>query len=422
MKRVVQKSLFIFFSLALMLPQLAMADGMIIAPPEYWVKETDQKAVIFYDKGVETLALSITFTGDAEDFGWVVPVPEKPTVEKGSDELFTSLEELTGYQNIYSRDSFGLGTGSAPQEAAVTIIETKQIDYYDVTVLSSTDEDALIEWLQDNDYDFPSSASYILNSYIENEWFFVVMKINPQSLEWSNVTEKLRTGHATPVSISFETKNIVYPLKISSVISQKTDDDFFIVPGTNTNTNTNTNANNNTNTNTSANTNVNSNSNTDTVGQVQGVSTDRLAQVSITDFESSYYPNYYDYVDITLYVMANGKKTLPNFSTTYANWIDKESIEKLALDDQGDPLLQPSKSKYFLTKLSRSMTYSQMTEDLFFRQASNNSTIGQPIKSSGTSSVTPFFIVICVGVVLSIVLAIIILVISRKSPPSYKIQ
>lgn len=546
MIKTIKKLLFIGLGLGLLLPQLVLADGMVVPPPDYWIQETDQKAVIFYDQGVETLVLSITFEGDADDFGWVVPVPNQPTVEKGSDELFTSLQELTGISRYYApSDILGLG-GVEEKDQGVTIIETKQIEYYDVTVLSSTDKDALTKWLNENGYDFPSSASYILESYIQNQWYFVAMRINAESLEWSDVSQQLRTGHAIPVAISFETKNIVYPLKISSVVSQSDNDtsngdvtykDGKINKGIYVDSNDKFSF--------SATEVISNKGGTiemwvkpswfeDQKGyfqllSVQDKNSGEVLYFRITrDYSTSKYylqlssypegakyriwgseeidikrnewqhlavtwqegeiPVFYlngekinvqakydssfsakdttdgtlyigqrlnessvarsvidelaifskartaeeilaDYnkgvdeealeveddttflahfdsslkeeksgnsitygkflldtiwepysqsstVNILLYVFADHKKTLPEFNTTWANWVKKKDIQEMALDDQGNPWIESSKGKYFLTKLTRNMSFSEMTEDLFLRDTDDNKKVG----------------------------------------------
>ncbi|MFA6098754.1 MAG: DUF2330 domain-containing protein [Patescibacteria group bacterium] len=593
MKASVQKFAFLILISIFIFPQIAAADGMIMPPPDYWVQETDQRAVVFYDQGVEHLILSISFQGNAKDFGWVVPTPSKPTVKKGSDEIFTSLEAATGSVYNYATDVFGL-SGSVKQEASgVTVVETKKVDYYDVTVLSSTDKNSLAKWLQDNGYDFPASASYVLDSYIENNWYFVAMKINPESLAWADVSQQLRQGHATPVDISFTTKKLVFPMKISSITSQ-TQESSGLLPTYSTGR-----LNNGVHvgsadvlSNDSANffnsdsgsvelwvkpdsiwssmnlgynsllnvTDVNGSDvfelrhgkdsshdnlqfitykdgafvawktsdqtplswdsgqwyhiaatwslsdspviyingipqtmETSYGGSTWGMSSAKggklyigqrvndgynspanavLDEVMISsekktdaDIKSDYqsalggqalaaatdtlflahfdsslteevsgenidyqnveitpiYSASSDTVNILLYVIADGKKTLPGFSTTYANWIDKKSLENLALDDQGEALLQPSKKKYFLTKLTGNMTYSQMTEDLFFREASDTSTVGKQIASSNIGSFSSFYAVIIAGVALSIGFAVTIMVISRKSDPVVKI-
>ena len=42
--------LLLFFCLT----NLALADGMVMPHPDYYIRETDQKAVIFHENGVET--------------------------------------------------------------------------------------------------------------------------------------------------------------------------------------------------------------------------------------------------------------------------------------------------------------------------------------------------------------------------------
>ncbi|MEA1980818.1 MAG: DUF2330 domain-containing protein [candidate division Zixibacteria bacterium] len=583
MKTIRKKIIVGLMSLLIILPQMSLADGMMMPPQDYWIQETGQKAVIMYEDGIETMVISTSFEGDANDFAWVIPTPNKPEVSKGSQALFTNLDQLTGYTVSNSKD-FSLGIGAVRDVAyeGVTIVEEKQIDYYDVTVLSSTDKDSLVTWLNDNEYNFPTSASYILNSYVDNDWYFVAMKVNPESLEWTDVSKKLRSGEATPVVLQFEAKNIVYPMRISSIVDQEADKDKPIYPtGVIENgieiSNTNTIS-------FSANDafsttegtveiwikpdstwensgggyweflNVVDSNNRDVfefrrgkdsrldnlqfiaynssgsfmawktpdsqpftwvpgewyhlavtwseinspVIYVNGVAYELVPAYSETSWnmkdisngtvylgqrgayggsllkgeidelrisdnvrtaeqiKASYafinngnefvvdsntlflshfnsslkeevsgknlsyktvdnYDTYSsNYVPVTLYVMAVNKKTLPNFSTNYANWIDKESIEKLALDDQGDPLLSPSNKKYFLTKLYRNMTTDQMTEDLFFRDAENNETSGKEIITTGKNSVNTFYLAIGVGLLLSFIFAIAIFVISRK--------
>ncbi|MFH1236390.1 MAG: DUF2330 domain-containing protein [Parcubacteria group bacterium] len=578
-------------------PSMVIADGMIVPPPDYWMRETDQKAVIFYDQGVETLVISASFQGNAEDFGWVIPTPAMPTVARGSDELFTSLQELTGQTYQYEQPLSRHGGADDVSTGSITIVETKQVDYYDVTVLTSDDKDALVSWLKENKYEFPTSASYILDSYIENGWFFVAMRVNPQSLEWLNVGERLRSGHATPVVISFPTQNIVYPLRISSVTNRPTYSspssldvphtptyaitqfgngvaigaigtlsfpadifpytggtaEFWLAPDSAWETSESgywelisivnpegkdifelrrgkdatydniqlTGYNpvttsswktadaepltwdssqayyiavtwletsepqifvNGVPLKTEASYSggiwsllpypergmmyfgqrksdsglsalrgnlleVRISSSIKTSAEVattyqqflnskefdregstlllahldrsltEEISGRDLAYTEVTNNYEDLYPAIDQSASIVLYVIADKKKSAPEFSTTFANTIDRESIKQLALDSQGNPLLNPTQEKYSLTTLSRTMAYSDMNEDLFLRDAPTNDTIGRPITRAGHKSMNPFYIVIGVAVVLSAGLVITILLMNQKSPP-----
>lgn len=574
---ILRKALSILTLFAFILPQLAMADGLVMPPPKKWIQETAQKAAIFYDGGVETMVVSITFQGNAEDFGWVIPAPSKPTITKGSDELFTSLEELTGTYLSYDDNEYDMmPMGAELKKESVTVIETKQIEYYEVTTLSATDKDALTEWLNDNGYSYPSSASYILNSYINNGWFFVAMKIDTESLEWSNVSQQLKTGHAVPVVISFETDNVVYPLKISSVTSKPDDTDAeatyksgkvdkgieletsdlitfdddsiisssegtlemwvkpawlesqngvfdllnvsnetaslesfqfqiyrnysdnkyeyrfrtYLAGGHDTWSSEKFDINRNqwnhlattwkegekpkfylngsvieldaaSSASYRGNFNMiepvdaktyigsgifNSSSEAviDEVAVFSEVKTaDEIAneyskglngeevvvdnsttflahfnstlleEVSGSNLDYSIKPDrnidlyYNDTASIILYVFDKNKKELPNFNTEYASWVNKDDIKKMALNDQGDPWVQPSNDKYFLTKLSRTMAYTDMTEDLFFRNADNNTPVNAPGTEDSSRKVI-FYVVIGIGVVGTLAMLVIL--------------
>jgi hypothetical protein len=104
--------------------------------------------------------------------------------------------------------------------------------------------------------------------------------------------------------------------------------------------------------------------------------------------------------------LADHKKTLPSFSTSYGNWVKKGAIEKWAVDDQGDPLIKPAGKKYFLTKLTRSMTLSQMTDDLFPRNASDNKKVGTSAVDYNRSLTTILLFLLAISIYSVIVFAI----------------
>jgi len=198
------------------------ADGMLIYRPEMRVDETGQRAVILFDGKVQTLIVSTTFRGQASEFVWVVPVPSRPEVEAGMDEVFTALDDYTRPKGndrfpqpagLYGVDMMQLNT--AP---GVRVVETKKVDIYDIAVLEAADSQALRQWLEANNYPYPESREHLLNSYIDRDWYFVAAKVNAQSVGYAG--SYLREGHATPLKISFPTEQIIYPLKISGPEAQ----------------------------------------------------------------------------------------------------------------------------------------------------------------------------------------------------------
>lgn len=194
---------------------------MVLPPPDYWVRESDQKAVVYYEDGIETLVLSITFAGDAKDFAWVIPVPNRPQVEKAQEDLFKNLAELTQESRGVPVPMTGLGgVELEAYKEQVTVWETKKIDIYEITVLSATESGALSEWLNQHGYLYPTAYQYLLNEYISDQWFFVAVKVDT-STEPSVAESKLKSGHAAPLKLVFQAKQPIYPLKLSAVLAEE---------------------------------------------------------------------------------------------------------------------------------------------------------------------------------------------------------
>ena len=89
-------------------PATVSADGMFVGrrPPRsevlkfVWDKQKDineptQKAILVYDAGREDLILQVKYEGPAEEFGWLIPVPNLPTVQNGSMKCFYELSQYT---------------------------------------------------------------------------------------------------------------------------------------------------------------------------------------------------------------------------------------------------------------------------------------------------------------------------------------
>lgn len=59
---------------------IAKADGGIFVPKDYYSAETTQKAFIYYVNQTENMVVLASFKGNAKDFAWVIPTPNKPEI------------------------------------------------------------------------------------------------------------------------------------------------------------------------------------------------------------------------------------------------------------------------------------------------------------------------------------------------------
>lgn len=289
---------------------IVAADGGYFPHPGYWVMPGEQRAVIFYEKGVETMIVTSGFKGNATDLVWIIPTPTKPEITKADEKVFENAAKLA--QPVYD-GGFRYGAvmelaSGAKQGIGVEVIESKKVDYYDVNVLEVTSSDDLVTWFNANNYAYPTEYEYVLRHYVKEKWYFTAIKISPEAQGAIEVTRDLRDGHPTPLKMVFSSDKIVFPLKISSI-----------------------------------------------------------------EFKPSNNEYYYDnYVPIQLYVFADGKYEAQGFNTLYGNWVTKGQIEKLGNDDEGNPYIEPAKKTYYLTSLNAYYQKSMMDDDVFLMKSEDN--------------------------------------------------
>ncbi len=205
-----------------------LADGGFFPDSIYRdLYEVSQKAVILYGNSTgnvtgtytgnytEHLILSISFEGDAEDFAWVIPVPNVPEIAVTDAELFRELSDFTAADVPHGGGCEGEG---AP--GYVDVIEEQVVGPYATAILSATNATALADWLNANGYIFPEEGEEIASEYIEKEWYFVATKINAVE---EGTSEALAEGAIEPIVLSFASNETVYPLRISS-LSTATDE------------------------------------------------------------------------------------------------------------------------------------------------------------------------------------------------------
>lgn len=119
----------------------AFADGVFVVPKFVWDKRKDineptQKAILVYDAGQEDMVLQVKYEGPLDEFGWLIPVPSRPTVKKDSMKCFYELSQYT--QRHFpgeapppgkAHEDFGMATlsaGVAP-EPPVKVVEIKTV-------------------------------------------------------------------------------------------------------------------------------------------------------------------------------------------------------------------------------------------------------------------------------------------------------
>jgi len=428
--------LFLVLGIILINLNYVLADGGYFPPPGYWIRPGEQKAIIFYEDNTETLILTSGFQGNAKDLVWIIPTPTKPEITKANEEIFTNIAKLAQAKYETKSLSFGKAyMEGAADINRVLILESKKVDYYDVNVIFAVNSEDLVEWFNQNNYSYPEEYSYVLNYYLNKGWFFTAIKISPESQGATEVTQDLEEGHPTPIKMVFLSDKIVFPLKISSVDFKPEDEVKYGAAEDEPIGATRTDANGNVWTKvritkalygpakdepigaerTDANGNVwvkiasddwkiqenvpqgyagtgwgnilidqqPGGIDTSNLGGYWTTSAQKYTSVEWADYiidrqpggikyVSNYEYRYGDYIPIDLYVIANEKYEADNFQIKYGNWVEKEQIQDLGDDENGNSFIQPNNEKYYLTHLYADMQKSQMNDDVFLRKADDN--------------------------------------------------
>ena len=300
------------------------ADGGVFYPPGYYMSETGQKALIYYQNQTENLVVSTSFQGNSKDFAWVIPTPSKPEIFKSDVSLFTTLQKITKTSDYSSRVYDAMPTLGTKSESSVQVIEEKTIDIYDTVILKATDDKALAQWLQDNGYTFPQNKSYLLQDYINNNWYFVIAKIQNVLTQDSEIKEQLSTGTITPLRLQFQSSKIIYPMKLTRLA----------------------------------------------LDYAKENNPDKTTNEAQLD---QYFPE----MQINLYVLTDSKTTQNQLETDWANWIKSKDIADLNNSVIEDDWIKGN--KLFLTKMSNNIDIQDVDNDFLITKADNNSVYPVPV-------------------------------------------
>ncbi len=235
----------------------AGADGIFV-PPEAVddPKIPVQRAIVSYRAGVETLIVESTVDGDAETYGWILPVPSepasvtacgpgtletmgrlvKPRVIHARLTIFVILGALTAVFALRSRAGFFvglgvtgllilaamrlLGSGAGVVVPPAPVVSTSRVGHYDVTILRPDSGPAVAGWLRSNGFVLSAAHEPAIAELTSMGWYFVAARI-----------VRSDTGPLTPhpLRVVFPTREPIYPMRLTAVSSGPVRLDLFVV-------------------------------------------------------------------------------------------------------------------------------------------------------------------------------------------------
>lgn len=188
------------------------------------VEQAGERIVFRQDGDVVTAMVQIQYAGDgeAEDFGWVVPVPEVPYFQIGSNLLFTDLELATRPMFELQSEGDGCPVVQQQSEAAagnssmlmdetpgseVLIEQAVDIGPFSTQVISSENSAALALWLADNGFQLSERGAELIAPYVEENMKFVTLKLRSDR----------DVGNIKPIILKYRSSKPVIPIRLTAV-------------------------------------------------------------------------------------------------------------------------------------------------------------------------------------------------------------
>ncbi|MFZ2959427.1 MAG: DUF2330 domain-containing protein [Candidatus Ozemobacteraceae bacterium] len=178
MNRIISILLLYILLLGTLEPTAVIADGAFFSNRARHLFEPNQKAILCWDGATETLMISSRVTGETVDdilrTAWVIPLVSsgKPAVSPGAIEAFWTLTDYLEEEIAWRP----LVVGSS---ARVSVLESKKIDIYDITILEASDATELARWLTTNGFSVPDQSQSLFRECIEDgARYFIANKID----------------------------------------------------------------------------------------------------------------------------------------------------------------------------------------------------------------------------------------------------
>jgi hypothetical protein len=217
----------------LLVPKNALACGGMLCDAVQPVDQAAERIVFGWaeddkcDNGLVTVDVQISYTGNADDFAWVVPVPDVPELFVSNDALFNVLASgtLPTYQLVTDSgmcSSRTEDTANAGGEAdadvdvdspndlgqgGVNVISSQTVGPYDTVVLQATNSGVLVEWLQAQGYSIPSDLEPVLQPYLAEHQYFVALKLSSDK----------DAGDLSPLGMTYCGHAASIPIQLTSV-------------------------------------------------------------------------------------------------------------------------------------------------------------------------------------------------------------
>jgi hypothetical protein len=180
--------------------------------------------------------VQITYEGDADDFSWVVPVPSIPELFTSSENLFTALAGSTApiFRPIYltegvcdqpadtwdswgsyESDSFGWfadtgvagDSGDSGSPPPVLVLAQQRVGPYDTVTLQAASDADLLNWLNTNGYQVPTTLGPALAPYLNQGMLLLALRL----------ANDASAGDLVPLGMRYDGTQPMIPIQLTRI-------------------------------------------------------------------------------------------------------------------------------------------------------------------------------------------------------------
>lgn len=216
-------------SAALFHTEVADACGGCFAPPDPPTVVSGHRMVMSVSQSQTVLWDQIQYSGDPEEFAWVLPVKPGARIEAGTAAFFEVLESQSATRVVApfvdcGGGSSGVGCGAMAtyDEAGdggsptagedgggdpVEVVHQGTVGPYETVTLSTEEPGALNDWLESHGYNVDDSTQPIVDQYVAEGFDFIALRLQPGK----------GVKQMTPVRVIMEGGSMTLPLRMVGI-------------------------------------------------------------------------------------------------------------------------------------------------------------------------------------------------------------
>jgi len=200
----------------------------------------DATQVVLMRDGTKTvLSMQNRYSGPAEGFAMIIPVPQvlmQEDVKTLYPELFAKIDTLTSprlveyweqdpclVDDYYNERGGGFFPPSATaddadgnvQDPGVVVEAEFAVGEYDIQILSSNNATALDTWLVDEGYNVPTGAAPYYQPYIEGGMYFFAAKVDPERVTFGDDGSVI----LSPLRFAYDSDDFQLPIRLGMINS-----------------------------------------------------------------------------------------------------------------------------------------------------------------------------------------------------------